>query len=162
MTALPDKVKTMLEKPVFVHFATLMKGGAPQVSPVWVDVDGDTILINSAVGRLKDMNVRAAARVALSVTDPANPYQAIMIRGRVKEITTDGAAQHIDKMAKKYMGKDVYPGHSAAQPRFIYTIEVAVRRWAEASRASRLDMSGLQPSMLSTNAGPRQRRAAHE
>lgn len=123
MSALPDKVKTMLQKPVFVHFATLMKGGAPQVSPVWVDVDGDTILINSAVGRLKDKNVRTDARVALSCTDPANPYQAVMIRGRVKEITTDGAEEHIDKMAKKYMGKDVYPNHSAAEPRVIYKIE---------------------------------------
>ena len=123
MSALPEKVKTMLQKPVFVHLATLMKSGSPQVSPVWVDVDGDTILINSAVGRLKDKNIRTDARVALSATDPANPYHAIMIRGRVKEITTDGAEEHIDKMAKKYMGKDVYPAHSAAEPRVIYKIE---------------------------------------
>ena len=123
MPALPEKVKTMLQKPVFVHFATLMKGGAPQVSPVWVDVDGDTILINSAVGRLKDKNVRADARVALSCSDPANPYQSIMIRGRVKEITSSGAEEHIDKLAKKYMGKDVYPNHSAEEPRVIYKIE---------------------------------------
>lgn len=123
MSALPDKVKTMLQKPVFVHFATLTKDGSPHVAPVWVDVDGDTILINSAVGRFKDKNVRADARVALSCTDPTNSYQAIMIRGRVKEITTEGAEEHIDKMAKKYMGKDVYPNHSAAEPRVIYKIE---------------------------------------
>ena len=123
MAALPDKVKTLLQKPVFVHFATVMQGGGPQVSPVWVDLDGDTILINSAEGRLKDKNVRSDDRVALSVTDPANPYHSVMIRGRVKEITKDGAEEHIDKMAKKYMGKDVYPKHSAAEPRVIYKIE---------------------------------------
>jgi PPOX class probable F420-dependent enzyme len=123
MSALPEKVKTMLQKPVFVHFATLMKDGSPHVAPVWVDVDGDTILINSAVGRLKDKNVRADTRVSLSATDPANPYHSITIRGRVKEITTDGAEAHIDKMAKKYMGKDVYPAHSAKEPRVIYKVE---------------------------------------
>jgi PPOX class probable F420-dependent enzyme len=123
MAALPDKVKTLLQKPVFVHFATVMPEGGPQVSPVWVDLDGDTILINSAEGRLKDKNVRSDDRVALSVTDPANPYHSVMIRGRVKEITKDGAEEHIDKMAKKYMGKDVYPKHSAAEPRVIYKIE---------------------------------------
>jgi PPOX class probable F420-dependent enzyme len=124
MAPLPEKVKTMLQKPVFVHFATEMTDGSgPQVSPVWVDVDGDTILVNSSVGRLKDKNVRADTRVALSATDPANPYHSIMIRGRVKEITTDGAEEHIDKLAKKYRGLDVYPNHSAAEPRVIYKIE---------------------------------------
>jgi len=67
--------------------------------------------------------VRADTRVALSATDPANPYHSITIRGRVKEITTEGAEAHIDKMAKKYMGKDVYPAHSAKAPRVIYKVE---------------------------------------
>jgi PPOX class probable F420-dependent enzyme len=123
MSALPDKVKTLLQQPVFVHFATVMKEGGPQVSPVWVDVEGDTILINSAEGRLKDKNVRKDQRVALSVTDPANPYQAVMIRGRVTEITNAGADAHIDKMAKKYMGKDTYPFRTPTEKRVIYKIE---------------------------------------
>ena len=123
MAALSDKVKALLKQPVFVHFATVMDEGGPQVSPVWVDLEGDTILINSAEGRLKDRNVRADQRVALSVTDPANPYQAVMIRGRVREITNEGADAHIDKLAKKYMGKDRYPGHSPTQKRVIYKIE---------------------------------------
>ena len=96
--------------------------GGPQVSPVWVDLDGDTILINSAEGRMKDKNVQADKRVALSVTDPQNPYHSVNVRGRVTEITKDGAEEHIDKMAKKYMGKDVYPNHSAAEPRVIYKV----------------------------------------
>lgn len=123
MAALPDKVKTLLQKPVFVHFATVMSSGGPQVSPVWVDVEGDTILINSAEGRLKDKNVRKDGRVALSVIDPANPYHAIMIRGHVKEITNDGADAHIDKMAKKYLDKDTYPNRTASEKRVIYKIE---------------------------------------
>ena len=123
MRALPEKIKTLLQKPVFVHFATVMKEGGPQVSPVWVDVEGDTILINSAEGRLKDTNVRGDARVALSVTDPANPYQAVMIRGRVTEITNEGADEHIDKMAKKYMGQDTYPFRAPNEKRVIYKIE---------------------------------------
>jgi PPOX class probable F420-dependent enzyme len=123
MAALPDKVKALLKQPVFVHFATLMNKGGPQVSPVWVDIEGDTILINSAEGRLKDRNVRTDQRVALSATDPANPYQAVMIRGRVKEITNEGADAHIDKLAKKYLGKDRYPGHSPTEKRVIYKIE---------------------------------------
>jgi PPOX class probable F420-dependent enzyme len=123
MRALPPKVKELLQKPVFVHFATTMDDGSPQVSPVWVDVEGDAILINSAEGRLKDRNVRSNKRDALSATDPQNPYQAIMIRGRVVEITNDGADAHIDKMAKKYMGKDTYPFRSPTEKRVIYKIE---------------------------------------
>lgn len=123
MAALPDSVKELLRKKTFVHFATLMKDGSPQVSPVWVDVDGDIIVINSAEGRLKDRNVRRDARVALSATDPDNPYKAVMIRGRVAEITTDGADAHIDAMAKKYMGVDEYPLRSDTEVRVIYRIE---------------------------------------
>lgn len=123
MKTLPPKVKAMLQKPAFVHLATLMPDGGPQVSAVWVDLDGDTILINSAEGRLKDKNVRGNARVALSVTDPENPYSSATIRGRVIEITNVGADEHIDKMAMKYMGKDKYPFRSPTEKRVIYKIE---------------------------------------
>src|SRR5688572_4468764 len=104
MRALTDKVKQVLGKKAFAHLATVMPDGSPHVSPVWVDVDGDTILINSAEGRLKDRNVRKDKRVALSATDPDNPYQSVTIRGRVAEITNEDADRHIDSMAKKYLG----------------------------------------------------------
>jgi PPOX class probable F420-dependent enzyme len=123
MAALPDSIKEVLGKKTFVHLATLMKDGAPQVSPVWVDVDGDIIVVNSAEGRLKDRNLRRDARVALSATDPDNPYNAVMIRGRVVEITTDGADAHIDAMAKKYLGVDAYPRRAPGEVRVIYRIE---------------------------------------
>jgi PPOX class probable F420-dependent enzyme len=122
MRALSDKVKQLLGKKAFVHLATVMPDGSPQVSPVWVDVDGDTIVINSARGRLKDKNIEKDKRVALSLTDPDNPYAAVMIRGRVAEITTQGADQHIDKMAKKYLGQDKYPGRQPGEVRVLYKI----------------------------------------
>jgi PPOX class probable F420-dependent enzyme len=123
MRALSDKVKQLLGKQAFAHLATVMPDGSPQVSPVWVDVEGDTILVNSAEGRLKDKNIQRDKRVALSLTNPENPYQAVMIRGRVTEITKQGADQHIDKMAKKYLGKDKYPGRAAGEVRVLYKIE---------------------------------------
>ena len=123
MRALSDKVKQLLGKQAFAHLATVMPDGSPQVSPVWVDVEGDTILVNSAEGRLKDKNIQRDKRVALSLTNPENPYQAVMIRGRVTEITKQGADQHIDKMAKKYLGKDKYPGRAPGEVRVLYRIE---------------------------------------
>ena len=123
MKSVPDVWKAVLKKPVFVHLTTLMPDGSPQVSPVWVDVDGDAIMINSAQGRIKDKNMRRDPRVALSVTDPDNPYKALMVRGRVTTITGDGADAHIDKMAKKYLGKDKYPFRKAGEVRILYRIE---------------------------------------
>lgn len=123
MKQLPETWKATLKKPVFVHLTTLMPDGSPQVSPVWVDVDGDTIVINSAEGRVKDKNIRRDPRVALSVTDPDNPYNALMLRGKVQEITNKGADQHIDSLAKKYLGKDEYPFRKPGEKRVIYRIQ---------------------------------------
>jgi PPOX class probable F420-dependent enzyme len=91
---------------------------------VWVDLDGDTILINSAEGRTKTRNVRRDPRVALSVYDQQNPYSELMVRGRVVELTHDGAKEHIDSLAKKYLGKDIYPWHQPDQQRVILRIEI--------------------------------------
>ncbi|HEX7480484.1 MAG TPA: PPOX class F420-dependent oxidoreductase [Polyangiales bacterium] len=124
MRKLPEKLSALLKQQVFAHLATLMPDGSPQVSPVWVDVDGDTILVNSAEGRVKDTNMRKDARVALSVTAPDNAYSAFMVRGRVVAITTEGAEAHIDRMAKKYMGKDSYPYRTPTEKRVLYKIEV--------------------------------------
>jgi PPOX class probable F420-dependent enzyme len=109
--------------PAFAHFVTLMPDGSPQVTPVWCDLQGNTVIINSAKGRLKDKNVRMDPRVALSVADPANPYRYIQIRGRVAEITEQGADDHINRMAKKYLGQDVYPFRQPGEERVIYRIE---------------------------------------
>ncbi|MEZ5805080.1 MAG: PPOX class F420-dependent oxidoreductase [Rhizobiaceae bacterium] len=120
--SLPENWKTILKQPVLVHFTTVMADGSPQTSPVWVDVDGDDILINSAVGRVKDKNVRRDPRVAVSAVDPDNAYRALMVRGRVVDITTEGAEAQIDALAKKYIGQDTYPWRRPGEVRVTYRI----------------------------------------
>jgi len=126
MKPISDAWKAVLKKPVLVHLSTLMPDGSPQTSPVWVDLEGELIVINSAEGRVKDKNIRRDPRVAVSVVDPENPYNHLTVRGRVSEITKEGADDHIDKMAKKYLGKDVYPFRRPGEVRVIYRIEPQV------------------------------------
>ena len=123
MKQIPESYADILDKPAFAHLSTLMPDGWPQASAVWVDTDGSLIVVNSAEGRLKDRNIRRDPRVAISVTDPDNPYRSLMIRGRVVKITNEGADEHIDKMAKKYMGVDEYPFRSENEVRVMYYIE---------------------------------------
>jgi PPOX class probable F420-dependent enzyme len=122
-TTIPEKFRDLFEKPAFAHLATLMPDGRPQVTPVWCDFDGEHIRINSARGRQKDRNMRRDPRVSLSLMDPDNPYRYMEVRGRVIEITEDGADAHIDSLAKKYMGVDAYPYRAANEVRVIYKIE---------------------------------------
>lgn len=124
MAALPESLKDMLQDKVFVHLATLMPDGTPQSSPVWVDVDGDEILVNTARGRIKDRNMMRDPRVALSVTAADNPYRAWMLRGHVTGHTTAGADAHIDWLSKKYLGLDRYPRRTAGEVRVIFRIAV--------------------------------------
>lgn len=123
MAAIPESFRDILDKKSFVHLATMMQDGSPQVSPVWVDYDGEHIVVNSAKGRVKDRNMRANDRVALSATDPDNPYRALMVRGRIAKITEEGADEHIDKLAKKYLDKDKYPLRTPDEVRVKYYIE---------------------------------------
>lgn len=120
--AIPEKYVDLLEKPAFGNLGTLMKDGSPQVTPVWVDYDGKHVRINSARGRVKDKNIRRDPRVSISLQDPANPYRYLEIRGRVVEITENGADDHINKLAKKYLGKDVYPFRQPGEVRVLYKI----------------------------------------
>jgi PPOX class probable F420-dependent enzyme len=123
MAAIPENFRDILDKKSFVHLATKMSDGSPQVSPVWVEYDGEHIVVNSAKGRLKDRNMRADERVALSATDPDNPYRSLMIRGRVTKITEEGADDHIDALAKKYLNEDKYPFRTPEEVRVKYYIE---------------------------------------
>jgi len=119
---IPDQYKDLFSKPAFANLATLMPDGSPQVSPVWCDFDGTHILVNSAKGRVKDKNMRRDKRVALSIMDPENAYRHLAVRGEVVEITEQGADAHIDKLAKKYLGKDKYPFRGSGEVRVIYKI----------------------------------------
>jgi PPOX class probable F420-dependent enzyme len=124
MAKIPGEfVDLLTTKKAFADLATLMPDGSPQVTPVWVDYKDGKILINTARGRVKDRNMSADRRVALAISDPDNPYRHIQIRGRVANVVEKGAAEHIDAMAKKYLGQDKYPYHQPGDVRVIYEIE---------------------------------------
>lgn len=120
---IPDKYLDLFDKKAFANLATLNPDGTPQVTPVWVDYDGSHVLVNSARGRRKDKNMENNRAVALSIQDPDNPYRYLEVRGHVDEITEQSADQHIDKMAKKYMGVDKYPLRQSGEVRVIYKIK---------------------------------------
>jgi PPOX class probable F420-dependent enzyme len=107
---LSPAAKALLNQPVFAHLATLDERGRPHVTPMWVDVDGDHVVFNTAEGRKKARNLARSSQVAVSVVDPAEPYQRMVaFQGTVVEITRDDAEDHIDRLAKKYLGLDTYP-----------------------------------------------------
>jgi PPOX class probable F420-dependent enzyme len=120
---IPDSHLDLFNKKAFAHLATLMPGGRPQVTPVWVDYDGRHVVINTAEGRQKDKNLQRDGRVALSIIDPDNPYRYLEVRGRIANRTRDGAEDHIDAMAKKYLGLDKYPYRRPGEVRIIYKVE---------------------------------------
>jgi len=119
---IPNEYLDLFQKRAFAILATLMPDGSPQVTPVWCDFDGTHVLVNSARGRVKDRNMRRDPRVALVILDPDNPYRYVEIRGRVVEITEDGAEAHIDRLAKKYLGVETYPYRQPGEVRVLYKI----------------------------------------
>jgi len=124
MIKVPKALQDLLtdEKKAFVYLATTMPDGTPQVTPIWFNTDGEHILINSAAGRVKDRNMRARPNVALCIADPANPYRYLQIRGKVVEVTTEGADDHIDALAFKYRGIRKYPNRKDGERRVTYKI----------------------------------------
>jgi PPOX class probable F420-dependent enzyme len=123
MVTIPASHADLLgSKPAFGHLATLNSDGSPQVTPVWVDFDGTNILFNTAKGRVKTKNLEREPRVAISIIDPDNPYRYLGIQGRVTGMTESGADAHIDKMAKKYIGKDKYPWRAPGEVRILMKI----------------------------------------
>lgn len=106
---LTPAARAVIDKKVLAHIATIGPEGEPQVTPVWVTLDGDDLIINTALGRAKARNIATDPRVAVSMTDPDNPYVVIALRGTVVEFTTHGADDVIDALAKKYLGLDSYP-----------------------------------------------------
>ncbi|HEY0738846.1 MAG TPA: PPOX class F420-dependent oxidoreductase [Herpetosiphonaceae bacterium] len=115
----------LLQEPQLAQFATVMADGAPQITPVWVDVepDGSHILINTAEGRLKTKNTSRNPDVAVSVVDAQNPWRYAVVRGKVVEQVHDGADDHIDRMAQKYLGQEKYPFRRPDEQRVILRIK---------------------------------------
>ena len=119
---LPDRLRSLLAQPSTCYLATTMPDGSPQLTQTWVDTDGDYILINSVEGFQKIRNIERDPRVALTVSDPANPTAYYTIRGHVTSVTPDGAAEHIEKLAQHYLGKP-YPWFGGRdQTRLLITI----------------------------------------
>ena len=106
--ALSPEAVAFLHEKVYAHVATLNKDGSPQVTPVWVDTDGEHILINSSKGRQKVVNMQRDARVALSIAPPEDPHRGIVVRGVVKDITPDTDQKLINSFSLKYRDNPVY------------------------------------------------------
>jgi PPOX class probable F420-dependent enzyme len=131
MATLTDKARTFLEQPFVGEVTTLRPDGSPHTTVVWVDVDTDEVIFNTAVGRAKERYLRRDPRVSLIVVDPQNSYRWVSVSGTA-ELSTDGADDEIDRLAKKYLGKDEYPWRSADEQR----INVRIR-------PEHVDVSGL-------------------
>ena len=124
MSWIPEEYQDLIkdETKAFGFLTTLMKDGSPQLTPVWFKADEKFIYINSAVGRVKDRNMRRDPRVAFVIFDPKNPYRYLQVRGKVVDITTEGARDHIDALAKKYTGAQKYSSSNPDEVRVMYTI----------------------------------------
>ena len=120
--ALPELARQLAEGKNFATIATLMADGSPQASVIWLDTDGELLIFNTAEGRIKPRNMRRDPRVALTIHNAENPYQLAMIRGRVVEITAEGADAHVDQLTKKYLGLDEYPYRQPGEQRLIVKI----------------------------------------
>jgi PPOX class probable F420-dependent enzyme len=123
MAAIPESYRDLFDKKSFAHIATIGPDGTPQVTPVWIDYDGTSIRFNTARGRVKTKNLERNPIVALAIQDPENPYRYVQVKGRVTEMTEKGADEHIDALAKKYLGQDRYPYRRPGEVRV--TVKVA-------------------------------------
>ncbi|MEU9334506.1 PPOX class F420-dependent oxidoreductase [Streptomyces sp. NPDC048290] len=117
-------VRDRLRAATFWHLATVGPDGAPQVSPMWADLEGDLVMVNTSVGRVKEENLRRDPRVSLSHIDPANPYDRIEIRGRVSAfVEGERAERAMDRLTRKYLGEDRYPWLLPGERRLMLLIE---------------------------------------
>ena len=117
------RIREFFEGKNFAFLSSLMKDGSPHVTPTWVDIEDDNILINTALGRIKQTNISRDPRVALSIIDQNNQYEMVTIRGKViDQITGDAAEKHIDKLARKYIDMDKFPRSSKGERRVILKI----------------------------------------
>lgn len=126
---LSDEVLALLREPSYAQLATLMPDGSPQVTQVWIETDGEHIIVNTAIGHQKERNVRRDPRVAINLVDPNDQARQAAIRGQVIELTTEGAKDQINALAKKYMGVDEYPFGSPDETRI--TLKIAPEHVSE-------------------------------
>ena len=120
-TALTNKARALIQRPVMANVATVDANGRPQLTPVWIDLDGDDLLFNTAKGRVKANNLERDPHVAVSIVDPDNPYNVVVVRGKA-EAAEEGADAHIDSLAKKYLDVDTYPMRRPGEIRVTYRV----------------------------------------
>jgi PPOX class probable F420-dependent enzyme len=117
-------IKNLFEDKNLAYVATIMKDGSPQITPTWIDIQDNEILINTALGRIKQKNVTRDPRIAVSLVDRNNPYHMVTLRGEViDQIAGEVADSHIDKLAKKYLDKDKYPFRAPGEKRVILKVK---------------------------------------
>ena len=121
MAILSEEDLALLGEPQLAHVATIEADGTPHVTPVWVDTDGEHIVFNTAKGRQKYLNMARNPVVAVSVADKADDFRTLWVKGTV-EFVTEGADEHIDRMAKKYLGPDTYPWRRPGEERVIVRV----------------------------------------
>ena len=131
MAKLTDEQRAFLANPYVATATTLREDGSPHNTIVWIDAEGDDVVFNTAEGRAKPRHLRANPQVAITVVDPQNTHKWISVSGRA-ELTREDADDHIDRLAKKYLGKDTYPWHDPSSPRLKVRI-----------RAEHIDAVGL-------------------
>lgn len=117
-----DALRMLGEGRNLATIATIMPDGSPQATVVWIDTDGEHVIFNTAEGRVKTNNLRRDPRVAVAVFNAENPYEQVTIRGRVVEFAHEGAVEHIDSLAKKYLGDDVFRDRDPSEQRVIVKI----------------------------------------
>ena len=127
-TPLSPDVRALLDEPNFAHLATLMPDGSPQSAPVWVGVEGDHVLVATGEGSLKAKNTRLDPRVSLSVVAMDNPYREAQLRGRVVERRPDAKFEVMDRISRKYIGKE-FPMRTNPEQRVVLVIEVQRARY---------------------------------
>jgi PPOX class probable F420-dependent enzyme len=119
---LSPKARALIARPVLASLATVNPDGSPQVTPLWVEVEGDDLVFNTARGRKKARNLERDGRVAVTVVDPDDTYNVVAVEGTVTEVSTEGADAHIDALAKKYLGVDSYPMRTPDEVRLRVTV----------------------------------------
>ena len=129
MATLNETARAIIDRPNLAFVATVMADGSPQVTPVWIEREEDTITFNTATGRVKDGNMRRDPRIAIAVVDRGDDYARVIVRGRVVDmIEGEEADRQIDRLSKKYTGNDEYQGHKPNESRVKVVVEpVSIR-----------------------------------
>jgi PPOX class probable F420-dependent enzyme len=121
MEQIPENVLDLFQRPIIAVLVTIMPDGQPQANPVWVDYDGQYVLVNTAKGRQKARNMERRSKVTVLLLDPDNVYHWVEVRGHVEEETEEGANEHINQLSHKYENKD-FRALNPGEVRVIYKI----------------------------------------